>query len=95
MQTQSTIASQIAHIKNNGVIAAFNQVASETGLDRNLLLAIASRESGMGKKLDANWLGDNGNGIGLMQIDRRYHKDFAKVPRRFRYKFVYQNPIVT
>ena len=77
MQTQSTIASQIAHIKNNGVIAAFNQVASETGLDRNLLLAIASRESGMGKKLDANWLGDNGNGIGLMQIDRRYHKDFA------------------
>lgn len=43
----------------------------------SLLLAIASRESHMGLALDGNWTGDNGNGIGIMQIDRRYHSDFT------------------
>lgn len=31
----------------------------------------------MGLALDNNWTGDNGNGIGIMQIDRRYHSDFT------------------
>ncbi len=43
----------------------------------SLLLAIASRESHMGLALDGNWTGDNGNGIGIMQIDRRYHSGFT------------------
>lgn len=31
----------------------------------------------MGLALDSNWTGDHGNGIGIMQIDRRYHREFT------------------
>lgn len=60
-----------------GILKHFNNAANQTGVDRNLLLAVASRESGMGMTLDANYLGDGGNGIGLMQVDRRYHAGYA------------------
>ncbi|NXG54082.1 LYG protein, partial [Psilopogon haemacephalus] len=37
-----------------------------------LIAGIISRESHAGKAL-RNGLGDNGNGFGLMQVDKRYH----------------------
>ncbi len=46
------------------------------GLDTNLILAIIARESGGGRFLTPrgpNGWGDNGNAVGLMQIDKRYH----------------------
>ncbi|XP_015706079.1 lysozyme g isoform X2 [Coturnix japonica] len=38
-----------------------------------LIAGIISRESHAGKVLKNGW-GDNGNGFGLMQVDKRYHK---------------------
>jgi peptidoglycan hydrolase-like protein with peptidoglycan-binding domain len=50
----------------------FAVVAKEFGLPPALLAAIASRESRGGSALK-NGLGDNGNGFGLMQVDKRFH----------------------
>jgi soluble lytic murein transglycosylase-like protein len=77
MPNSLTISTQLAYAKNSGFMPAFDAAARQTGIDRNLLLAIASRESNMGLALDANWLGDNGNGIGIMQVDRRWHPTYA------------------
>lgn len=77
MVNPTSIPPQIAYMIASGTMADFDRVAKETGLERSLLLAIASRESHMGMMLDENWLGDHGNGIGIMQIDRRYHPVYA------------------
>ncbi|XP_013418288.1 uncharacterized protein LOC106179286 isoform X2 [Lingula anatina] len=50
-----------------------NQVSKETGMDAAIIAAIISRESRGGAALDSNHHGDNGNGFGLMQIDKRFH----------------------
>lgn len=42
-----------------------------------LILAIGDRESHLGALLDEEGLGDNGNGCGWMQIDKRYHAEFV------------------
>lgn len=55
----------------------FAQTARRYHVPLALLLAIASRESRMGLALSADGTGDRGNGIGIMQIDRRYHPDFT------------------
>ncbi len=47
--------------------------AQRYGVPPAVLAAIASRESRGGAALDSNGLGDNGNGFGLMQVDKRYH----------------------
>jgi soluble lytic murein transglycosylase-like protein len=62
-----------------GYLSAFSAAARKTGLDRSLLLAVASRESRIGEALSPSGLGDGGNGIGIMQIDRRWHPQFAAV----------------
>lgn len=77
MQTPITISPQLTYLAATGIMEVFDQVARESGLPKSLLLAVASRESNMGMALDSNWLGDKGNGIGLMQIDRRYHPAYA------------------
>lgn len=77
MSLSTSISSQISVISGSGILEAFNHAAFFSGVDRNLLLAIASRESNMGLSLDSNYLGDSGNAIGIMQIDRRYHPQFA------------------
>lgn len=77
MANAITISTELAYAKNGGFMPDFDAAAKRTGIDRNLLLAIASRESNMGLALDSNWLGDNGNGIGLMQVDRRWHPSYA------------------
>jgi soluble lytic murein transglycosylase-like protein len=77
MANRLTISSQLAYAKARGYLPAFSAAARQTGIDRNLLLAVASRESAMGKTLSPTGYGDNGNGIGIMQIDRRYHPNYA------------------
>ncbi|MCE9672294.1 transglycosylase SLT domain-containing protein [Myxococcus stipitatus] len=52
----------------------FEAAGKKYGLPPALLAAIASRESRGGAALDSRGLGDNGNGFGLMQVDKRYHK---------------------
>jgi soluble lytic murein transglycosylase-like protein len=47
------------------------------GLDPLLLLAVCDRESLCGKTLAEDGTGDNHNGLGLMQLDRRWHPQFA------------------
>lgn len=53
----------------------FHQAGKEFHIPPAVLTAIASRESrtGMNGILDANGLGDNGNGFGIMQVDKRHH----------------------
>ena len=60
-----------------GIYPHFQLASGRYNIPVALLLAIASRESNMGLSLDENWAGDNGNGIGIMQIDRRYHPEFT------------------
>lgn len=71
------LSSQLAYLRVRGIYRHFQQASQRYNIPVALLLAIASRESGMGLALDANWTGDNGNGIGIMQIDRRYHPEFT------------------
>jgi soluble lytic murein transglycosylase-like protein len=71
------ISSQLTYVRVRGLIGYFHEAAVEHNVPMSLLLAIASRESNMGLNLDSNWTGDNGNGIGVMQIDRRYHPEFT------------------
>ena len=77
MASSIYISGELAYAKTNGFMPAFDAAAGATGIDRNLLLAVASRESLMGLGLDANWLGDGGAGMGLMQVDRNAHPGFA------------------
>ena len=58
---------------------AIQQVASSKGVDPYIILAIASRESNFGLTLQ-NGYGDNGNGYGWMQVDKRHHLDSSSGP---------------
>ncbi|XP_026563224.1 lysozyme g-like [Pseudonaja textilis] len=49
------------------------RVSEKTNIDAAVIAAIISRESHAGTILDDGW-GDHGNGFGLMQVDKRYHK---------------------
>jgi soluble lytic murein transglycosylase-like protein len=80
MANKLTISTQLTWASANGYMPAFSAAARQTGVPRNLLLAVASRESCIGMCLDDFGLGDHGNAIGLMQIDKRYHPDFANGP---------------
>jgi SH3-like domain-containing protein len=51
----------------------FVTAASKFGVPAAVLAAIASRESRCGAVLDSQGLGDNGNGFGIMQVDKRFH----------------------
>ena len=79
MITTAHILPQLAHVRAIGIMPYFYKAANATDLPVSLLLAVGSRESGLGtsRQLDANWRGDFGNGYGVMQIDRRYHPDFT------------------
>ncbi len=52
----------------------FAAAGKKYGLPPALLAAIASRESRGGAALDSRGYGDHGNGYGLMQVDKRFHK---------------------
>ncbi|XP_053161714.1 lysozyme g-like isoform X2 [Hemicordylus capensis] len=53
--------------------AKIKHVSKETGIDAAVIAAIISRESHAGTVLKDGW-GDKGNGFGLMQVDKRFHK---------------------
>jgi soluble lytic murein transglycosylase-like protein len=60
--------------------AYFQASGRRYGVDPYLLAAICDRESLGGEALKPKGpkgTGDGGHGLGLMQIDRRYHPDFA------------------
>ncbi|XP_061686386.1 lysozyme g-like [Syngnathoides biaculeatus] len=48
------------------------RVGEQKGIDPAIIAGIISRESRAGNVLKDGW-GDNGNGWGLMQVDKRYH----------------------
>ncbi len=77
MANSLTISGELAYAKAQSLMPAFDAAAAATGVDRNLLLAVASRESRMGLALDYRGLGDGGHGHGLMQVDNRYHSAFT------------------
>lgn len=59
-------------------IDRFYPVAVKFDLPPALIAAIASRESRAGAALTAGGLGDHGNAFGIMQVDKRYHKQAGK-----------------
>jgi len=60
-------------IKSNKEV--FKEASSQTGVDPEILAAIASRESRVGKLLDKNNEGDHGKAYGMMQIDYEQNHD--------------------
>ena len=72
-----SISAELTYVRLRGLIGYFEGSAKRYGIPLALLLAIASRESRMGLALSPDGTGDGGNGIGIMQIDRRYHPEFT------------------
>lgn len=72
------ISTELTYLRVRGILGHFVQSSERYDLPLALLLAIASRESNMALSLDAAWTGDHGNGIGIMQIDKRYHPGFTE-----------------
>lgn len=76
MITQANISAQLRNVQRLGLMPVFKQAANKYGLSLSLLLALASRETGMGTDtyvLANNWTGRDGHGKGIMQVDDRYH----------------------
>ncbi|WP_445664380.1 transglycosylase SLT domain-containing protein [Fodinibius sp. AD559] len=77
MVSSISISTELTYVRLRGLMPYFTEASKKYGLPLVLLLAIASRESRMGLALSADGTGDHGNGIGIMQIDRRYHPGFT------------------
>lgn len=77
MVSSISISAELTYVRIRGLMPYFMQASKRYGVPLALLLAIASRESRMGLALSSDGTGDHGNGIGIMQIDRRYHSDFT------------------
>ncbi|XP_078512285.1 lysozyme g-like [Lissotriton helveticus] len=60
-------------VKMNKFKAMMKAVGKKLCVDPALIAALASRESRAGSAL-RNGYGDGGNGFGLLQVDKRYHK---------------------
>ncbi|XP_015278033.1 PREDICTED: lysozyme g-like [Gekko japonicus] len=72
VQASETIAAKdLKHMEKYKTI--IKHVSERTGIDGAVIAGIVSRESHAGTILDNGW-GDHGNGFGLMQVDKRYHK---------------------
>jgi len=72
-----TISAELTYARIRGLMGYFSEASIRYGVPLSLLLAIASRESRMGLALSTDGTGDHGNGIGIMQIDKRHHPDFT------------------
>ncbi|MCH8494012.1 MAG: transglycosylase SLT domain-containing protein [Balneolales bacterium] len=71
--------SQLQHATAQGWIPFFEQAASRHNVPIDVLLAVASRETDIGtSRLFVMYQGDFTNGVGLMQIDRRWHSEFTE-----------------
>lgn len=73
--------SQFEAAKANGILDDIKQAAKSFALPVDLLLAIASRETNI-----TNELGDGGHGVGVMQIDVRYHSLAQQLRQNDRWK---------
>lgn len=78
MASPVSISTELTYLRVRGILGYFVLASERYGIPLVLLLAVASRESNMGLGLDANWTGDHGYGIGIMQIDKRYHPGFTE-----------------
>ncbi|PKD43750.1 transglycosylase SLT domain-containing protein [Rhodohalobacter barkolensis] len=77
------ISNQLSNVERLGLLPTFRQAAIRHRVPVTLLLAIASRESGMGTDpflLANNWTGRDGHGKGIMQVDDRYHSIMQHTP---------------
>ncbi|WP_440999894.1 transglycosylase SLT domain-containing protein [Fodinibius sp. SL11] len=77
MTLSLSLSTELTYVRLRGLMPYFSEASKRYGIPLMLLLAIASRESRMGLALSADGTGDHGNGIGIMQIDRRYHPGFT------------------
>lgn len=77
MSNSVSISAELTFVRIRGLMTYFTEASKRYGVPLMLLLAVASRESRMGLALSADGTGDHGNGIGIMQIDRRHHPEFA------------------
>lgn len=59
------------------IATAIASASAESALDPCLVAAVIDRESAAGKALAPDGTGDHGHGLGLMQIDARYHSAWA------------------
>lgn len=77
--TSAVLTYQLTYARTLGLLPIFDQVAAESGVPIEVLLAVASQETGIGSSwlLTSDWTGDNGHGRGIMQIDDRWHKNFT------------------
>ncbi|MGM0587072.1 MAG: transglycosylase SLT domain-containing protein [Bacteroidota bacterium] len=76
MVSQSAISSQLDHVRSIGWLEYFRKAATNYHIPLSILLAIASRETGMGTDQfyqDNGFTGKDGHGKGIMQIDDRWH----------------------
>lgn len=83
MITPSYISNQLGNVERLGLLPVFRQAAIRHRVPVTLLLAIASRESGMGTDpflLANDWTGRDGHGKGIMQVDDRYHSIMKQTP---------------
>ncbi|PAU94248.1 hypothetical protein CK503_08525 [Aliifodinibius salipaludis] len=78
MTNSFSISAELTYARIRGLMGYFAEASRRYGVPLALLLAVASRESRMGLALSADGTGDHGNGIGIMQIDRRYHPGFTE-----------------
>lgn len=81
MPSTASILPQIDYAVQAGILDYFVQAAEKYGIPVSILLAIASRESGIGTDptyLANDFTGADGHGRGIMQIDDRWHI-FAKI----------------
>lgn len=75
MITPDQIESQLENVRRLGLMSTFQRAARSRRLSPELLLAIASRETGMGTDafvLANGWTGRDGHGKGIMQLDARF-----------------------
>lgn len=78
MASSLSLSTELTYVRLRGLIPFFTEASKRYGISLMLLLAVASRESRMGLALAPDGTGDYGNGIGIMQIDQRYHPEFTE-----------------
>ncbi|MCW9709056.1 transglycosylase SLT domain-containing protein [Fodinibius salsisoli] len=77
MTNSFSISAELTYARIRGLMGYFADASRRYGVPLTLLLAVASRESRMGLALAPDGTGDHGNGIGIMQIDKRHHPNFT------------------
>lgn len=78
MPNLTSILPQVTYAYTTGLMEYFQDSAVKHGVPVHILLAVASRETGIGTAEQFQmYKGDFGNGKGIMQIDQRWHSDFT------------------